>query len=141
MQYRYLLRDPDAVIRRLEKAKVPGRLAAALTRLTNPDAHLFEDPTIAAARAANHREVLRQSVGDYLRCELNLAAGPWGFDHRAVPAPVAIVSGQKDAGLGYAKIWAQELPMGRLVVVPGGHSAIFAPGVGRRVTEILCGRA
>jgi hypothetical protein len=47
------------------------------------------------------------------------------------------VSGAKDAGLGYARVWARELPQGRLVVVPGGHTGMLAPAVGRQITELL----
>lgn len=54
--------------------------------------------------------------------------------------PVCLVSGEKDAGLGYAQIWAQELPQGRLVTVPGGHMGMRAPAVARRVAELLAGR-
>jgi hypothetical protein len=69
-----------------------------------------------------------------------MASSPWGFDHRAVSVPVSLVSGEKDAGLPYAKVWAQELPEGRLVVVPGGHTGMLAPSVARRVVELLGGR-
>ena len=140
LSYAYLARNPDRVATRLEKAKPPGRFAAALARWTNPDAHLLDDPVTAAAWAANSAEVLRQPDSGYIATEVSLAAAPWGFDHRAVTVPVSLVSGEKDAGLGYAKIWAQELPHGRLVTVPGGHMGMLAPAVARRVAELLAGR-
>jgi pimeloyl-ACP methyl ester carboxylesterase len=140
MAYSFMKRKPDLVAKQAEKSATPGRFAAALTRRTNPDAHLLDDPVTAAARAANTAQVLRQRNNGYVASEVTLTTAPWGFDHRAVPVPVTLVSGEKDAGLGYAKVWAQELPHGRLVVVPGGHVGMFAPAVGRRIAELLCGR-
>lgn len=140
MTYSFLERKPDLVTKRAEKAATPGRFAAALARRANPDAHLLDDSVTAAAWAANTAEVLRQPSSGYVASEVALATAPWGFDHRAVPVPVTLVSGEKDAGLGYAKVWAPELPQGRLVVVPGGHRGMLAPAVARRVAELLCGR-
>lgn len=141
MSYAYLERRPDAVAQRLQTQTKPGRLAAALARWTNPDARLLEDPKTGAAWATNTAEVLRQPGSDYIVSEVTLATRPWGFDHRAVPVPVTLVSGEKDNGLGYARVWAKELPDGRLVLVPGGHTGMLAPAVARRVVELLAGSA
>lgn len=137
LSYLLLQRKPALVTRRLNHGSVPGRFVTALSRRADPDAHLLEDP----AWAANTTEVLRHSATGYLDAEVMLATTPWGFDHRAVPVPVILVSGEQDAGLGYAKVWAHELPQGRLVVVPGGHLGILAPTVARRVVELLRGGA
>jgi pimeloyl-ACP methyl ester carboxylesterase len=138
MQYSILERKPATLIRQVTKPQQPGRLAVALMRRTNPDAHLIlDDPTIAAAWEANNAEARRQDPRAFLEIELAQAASDWGFDHRAVPVRVKIVSGEKDAGLGYARIWADELPNGELVVVPGGHIGMLAPAVARRIVELL----
>ena len=139
MSYSFLARNPDRVSGRLAKATPPGRIAAALARRANPDSHLLKDSVTAAAWAANTTEVFRQPGSGYVASEITLATAPWGFDHRAVQVPVALVSGEKDAGLGYAKVWARELPQGRLVVVPGGHTGMLAHAVARRVAELLRG--
>lgn len=141
MSYTYLERKPEAVAERLAKAAKPGRLAVALARRTNPDVRLLEDPDTGAAWATNTAEVLRQPSSGYIASEVSLATKPWDFDHRAVPVPVTLISGEKDAGIGYAKVWAQELPNGRLVVVPGGHMGMLAPAVARRIVELLAGSA
>lgn len=118
----------------------PGHFKTFLARRLNPDAHLLETPVIAAAHAANIAEALRQPRNGHLQTEIAHCTAPWGFDHRAVPVPTVIVSGEKDAGLDYARIWAQELPQGRLVVVPGGHGGMPAPSVARRLAELLAGQ-
>jgi pimeloyl-ACP methyl ester carboxylesterase len=141
LSYVYLQRRSESVVKRLMKPATPGRFAAALARRTNPDAHLLDDPVTAAAWASNTAEVLRQPSSGYLASEIALAPSPWGFDHRAVPVPVTLVTGEKDGGFGYAKVWAKELPQGRLVVVPGGHTGMLAPSVARRVVELLGGRS
>jgi pimeloyl-ACP methyl ester carboxylesterase len=116
-----------------------GRLARALTRLANPDAHLFTDPVTANQLAAAVGELSRQPDSDYLHQELALAVGDWGFDHRAVTAPVFLVCGEKDSGLGYSRVWAQELPHGQLRLVPGGHMSMFSPQFARTVVQLLGG--
>jgi len=137
LSYAYMLRKADRIDDML--AKKPGRIAAAIARRANPDAHLLEDATIAAAHAATIAEALRQPRNGYLQTELRHTSSPWGFDHRAVAVPVSVVSGAKDAGLDYAKVWAQEVPQGRLVVVAGGHNGMAAPVVSRRLVELLAG--
>jgi pimeloyl-ACP methyl ester carboxylesterase len=117
----------------------PGRIATFWATRTNPDVHLLEDPRVVAAHEANVAEALRQPRNGYLQTEIRHCSSPWGFDHRAVSVPVAVVSGEKDGGLGYAKVWASELPQGRLVVVPGGHGGMPAPAVSRRLVELLAG--
>jgi pimeloyl-ACP methyl ester carboxylesterase len=139
LSYAYLLRRADKLDDMLAKKR--GRVSTALARRTNPDAHLLEDPEILAAHAANVAESLRQTRNGYLQTEIRLTSGPWGFDHRAVTVPVTIVSGEKDAGLSYAKVWAQELPQGRLVTVPGGHGGMPAPAVSSRLAAVLAGQA
>lgn len=119
--------------------KKRGRLATALAHRTNPDAHLFADPAVAAAHAATIAEALRQPRNGYLQTEIAHCTSPWGFDHRAVTVPVAVVSGERDGGLGYARVWATELLHGRLVTVPGGHGGMPAPLVSRRLVELLAG--
>jgi len=136
--YTFMQRKIDKLDDMLTKKR--GRIATFLARRANPDAHLLQDPTIAAAHAATIAEALRQPRNGYLQQEIAHCSSPWGFDHRAVAVPVAVVSGEKDAGLGYAKVWAQELPNGRLVVVPGGHGGMPAPAVSRRLAELLAGR-
>ena len=140
VSYRFIGRQTDRIASYLTREKAPGRLSAAVNRRTNPDAHLADDPAVAAASAATMAEVLRQPVRDYLQTEVAHCVGPWGFDHRAVTVPVSLVSGEKDGGLDYARVWAQELPDGRLVVVPGGHGGMAAPGVSRRLVELLAGQ-
>lgn len=140
MAYAYLARRPELVAKQAVRSATPGRLAAALARRTNVDAHLFDHPGTAAAWAANTAEAQRQPASGCLVTEVTLGTAPWGFDHRAVPVPVIVVSGERDGGLDYAKVWADELPQGRLVVVPGGHSGMVAPGVARRIAELLVGR-
>ena len=137
LQYAFMVRRAD----RLDDLmiKPPGRFAAFVNKRANPDAHLLDDPVIAAAHTANVAEALRQPRNGYLQQEIAHCTQPWGFDHRAVSVPVAVVSGEKDAGLPYAKVWAQELPHGRLVVVPGGHGGMAAPQVSRRLVELLAG--
>ena len=120
--------------------KKRGRIANALARRTNPDAHLLDDPAIASAHATTIAEALRQPRNGYLQQEVGHCTSPWGFDHRAVTVPVTVVSGEKDAGLGYAKVWARELSQGRLVTVAGGHGGMPAPAVARRLAELLAGR-
>ena len=120
--------------------KPPGRVAAFLAKRADHDAHLQLDPTIAAAHAANLAEAARQPRNGYLQTEVRHCTQPWGFDHRAVEVPVAVVSGAKDAGLRYARVWATELPDGRFVEVPGGHGGMAAPVVSRRLVELLAGR-
>ena len=137
MSYVFMQRRADKLDDMLTKR--PGRLATFLTKKTNPDVHLYADPVIAAAHEANIAEALRQPRNGYLQTEIRHCTGPWGFDHRAVSVPVAVVSGEKDAGLAYAKVWATELPQGRLVVVPGGHGGMAAPEVSRRLVELLAG--
>ena len=136
--YAFMQRKADKLDTMLTKKQ--SRIATAFARRSNPDAHLFEDPAIAAAHEANLAEALRQPKNGYLQTEISHCSSPWGFDHRAVTVPVFVVSGEKDAGLGYAKVWARELPRGRLVVVPGGHAGMPAPTVSRRLVELLCGR-
>jgi pimeloyl-ACP methyl ester carboxylesterase len=138
--YRFMARHPERLSRRVENAKPPGKLATALNRLTNPDARLFDDPATAAFWAANLEQARRQRGTGAITTELTLASTPWGFDHRAVSVPVVMVSGEKDAGLGYAKVWARELPQGQLVVVPGGHTGLLAPAVARRIAALLAGQ-
>jgi pimeloyl-ACP methyl ester carboxylesterase len=140
LSYAVMARRPETVTKQAIKSRQPGRLAKALSRRTNPDARLLDDPAVAKAWAANTAEVLRQPDSGYLSREIALAVAPWGFDHRAVSMPVALVSGEKDAGLGYAGVWARELPQGRLVVVPHGHVGMLDPAVARRLAELLAGR-
>ena len=135
--YALMLRRIDALDEMLTKKR--GRLMTTLARRTNPDAHLLDEPAHAAAHAANIAEALRQPRNGYLQTEIRHCTGPWGFDHRAVTVPVTIVSGEKDAGLGYARVWAEELPTGRLVLVPGGHGGMPAHAVSRRLVELLAG--
>lgn len=138
--YSVMARKPDLIVKQVAKGATPGRLATALARRTNPDARLLDDPATAAAWQANFAEVFRQPTSGYLKTETILAVAPWGFDHRAVRVPVSLVSGEQDLGLAYAKVWAQELPDGRLIVVPGGHTGLWAPAIARRIAELLCGR-
>jgi hypothetical protein len=138
LSYAFMLRRADRLDDMLTKR--PGRLMTELSRRTNPDVHLLSDPVIAAAHEATIAEALRQPRNGYLQTEIRHCTSPWGFDHRAIAAPVAIVSGEKDAGLSYAKVWATELPQGRLVTVPGGHGGMAAPVVSRRLVELLAGR-
>jgi pimeloyl-ACP methyl ester carboxylesterase len=140
LSYALMARKPEVVTKQAIKSRNPGRLAKALGRRTNPDVHLLDDPAVAAAWKANTAEVLRQPDSGYLSREITLAVAPWGFDHRAVSVPVALVSGEKDAGLGYAGVWARELPHGRLVVVPHGHVGMLDPAVAQRIVELLAGR-
>lgn len=137
VSYAFMQRRADKLDDMLTKE--PGRIATALARRTNPDAHLLSDPTTLAAHQANLAEALRQPRNGYLQQEIQHCTQPWGFDHRAVPVPVAVVSGEKDGGLGYARVWATELPQGRLVTVPGGHGGMPAPEVSRRLVELLAG--
>jgi pimeloyl-ACP methyl ester carboxylesterase len=138
LSYSVMARKVDRLDDMLTKKR--GRLTTALARRTDPDAHLLDDPAVAAAHATNLAEALRQPRNGYLQTEVRHCTGAWGFDHRAVPVPVVLVSGEKDAGLGYARVWARELPQGRLVVVPGGHGGMPAPAVSRRLAELLAGR-
>lgn len=138
LSYSYMQRKVDTIDDLLTKKR--GRIATALSRRSNPDAHLYDDPAIAAAHEANLAEAQRQPRSGYLQTEIRHCGSPWGFDHRAVTVPVCVVSGEKDAGLGYAQVWAQELPQGRLVTVPGGHGGMPAPAVSRRLVELLAGR-
>ncbi|WP_369211284.1 alpha/beta fold hydrolase [Streptomyces flavofungini] len=140
LAYALMKRNPELAVKGAARTASPGRFTAALVRFTSPDSPWLEDPVRAAAWAANTAEVGRQPDNGYLTLECTQATAPWGFDHRAVSQPVALVSGHKDSGLGYARVWARELPQGRLVVLPGGHTNILAPTVARRVVELLCGR-
>ena len=135
LSYRFLARRAE----RLEDTllRPPGPALRAFTRLFNRDAHLLEDPEVAAAHAANLAEAGRQAGGGQLRNEIAHSTNPWGFDHRAVPVPVVLVSGEHDAGLPYARRWVEELPNGRLVTVSGGHAGMAAPAVSRRLVELL----
>jgi pimeloyl-ACP methyl ester carboxylesterase len=137
LSYAFMTRKGDRLDDLVTRKR--GRLVTALARRTNPDAHLLEDPTIAAAHLATLAEAQRQPGNGYLQTEIALCSSPWGFDHRAVTVPVCVVSGEKDAGLGYARVWAAELPQGRLVTVPGGHGGMAAPVVSRRLAELLAG--
>jgi len=138
LSYAFMLRKVDRLDDLMVKER--GRLATALARRANPDSHLFADPSIAAAHRATIAEALRQPRNGYLQQEIRHCTGPWGFDHRAVAVPTAVVTGEKDAGLGYARVWASELPQGRLVVVPGGHGGMPDPAVSRRLVELLAGQ-
>ena len=138
LAYAYMARNSDKIDDIVTKKR--GRLLTALARRTNPDLHLLDDPVILAAHEANQAEVSRQPESGYLKTEILHCTQPWGFDHRAVSVPVTIVSGVKDAGLSYAKVWANELPQGRLVTVPGGHGGMPAPAVSQRLAELLAGR-
>lgn len=138
MSYAFLARRAEKLDDMLTKK--PGRIATALAKRSNPDLHLFLDPTIVAAHEATIAEARRQPRNGYLQQEIAHCTQPWGFDHRAVPCPVAVVSGAKDAGLRYARVWASELPQGRFVEVPGGHGGMAAPEVSRRLVELLAGR-
>jgi pimeloyl-ACP methyl ester carboxylesterase len=137
LSYAYMLRKVDKIDDLLTKKR--GRIATAIARRTNPDAHLLADPVIAAAHASTLAEAVRQPWNGYLQTELRHCSSPWGFDHRAITVPVTLVSGEKDGGLDYATVWAQELPHGRLVTVPGGHGGMAAPAVSRRLVELLAG--
>ena len=137
LSYRLLARRVDKLDDLL--GKEPGAIVDFFAK-RSPDAHLLLDPTVAAAQAANKSEALRQPRNGYLQQEITHCTQPWGFDHRAVPCPVAVVSGAKDAGLRYAKAWAAELPQGRFVEVPGGHGGLPRPEVSRRLVELLAGR-
>lgn len=139
LAYTLMLKKPSRISDRLESGKQPGRFATWLTKRSNPDAWLWEDPQVAATMTASAAEVVRQRGSGYLLGELALMRAPWGFDHRAVPVPVSLVSGAKDAGLDYARVWARELPQGELVVLPGGHGNLPAPDVARRVVSCLRG--
>lgn len=138
LSYALMLRKADRLDDMLTKKR--GRIFTALARRTNPDAHLLSDPVILAAHHANLAEALRQPKNGYLQTEIRHCSLPWGFDHRVVAVPVTVVSGERDAGLGYAKVWAQELRQGRLVTVPGGHGGMPAPTVSCRLAELLAGR-
>ena len=140
MSYRYMKRSREKIVASLQAAKPPGRIGTVISRYTSPDARLYADPVVAGAWGANLEEARRQPDSGYLQAEIDLATSPWDFDHRAIPVPVTVMSGDQDAGLGYAKVWATELPQGRLVVVPGGHGNIVAPAVSRRIVEVLLGR-
>ena len=120
--------------------KPPSRITRFLSKRGNPDLHLLDDPVVAAAHERTLAEARRQPRNGYLQQEIQHCTEPWGFDHRAVSVPVTIVSGEQDAGLVYARIWATELPNGRLVTVPGGHGGMPAPAVSRRLVELLAGR-
>ena len=136
--YSYMLRNADKLDDLVTKKR--GRIATVLARRSNPDARLLDDPAIADAHEATLAEALRQPRNGYLQTEIAHSSSAWGFDHRAVAVPVSLVSGEKDAGLDYAKVWASELPQGRLVTVPGGHGGMPAPAVSRRLVELLAGR-
>jgi pimeloyl-ACP methyl ester carboxylesterase len=135
--YANLARDPEAVAARVAAAAEPDPAALEAARAHNPDAHLLDDPQTRAAWERNTAEVLRQPSKDYVVSEITLSTSPWGFDHRAVPHPVTLVSGELDAGLAYAKVWAQELPHSRLVTLPGGHMGMLAPAFARVVVAAL----
>ena len=137
LSYAFMQRRADKLDDMMTRQR--GRIATALARRADPDAHLLDDPAIAAAHQANVAEALRQPRNGYLQTEIRHCTSPWGFDHRAVPVPVWVVSGEKDAGLGYARVWARELPQGQLVVVPGGHGGMPAPSVARRLAALLAG--
>jgi pimeloyl-ACP methyl ester carboxylesterase len=139
LSYAFMQRRADKLDDMVTRPR--GRVLTAISRRSNPDTHLYSDPRIAAAQAANAAEASRQPRNGYLQTEIAHCTGPWGFDHRAVAVPVTVVSGVKDAGLGYAKVWADELPQGRLVTVPGGHGGMPAPVVSRRLVELLAGHA
>jgi len=137
LSYRLTVRRVDRLDDMMTKAH--GPIARRLASLANPDAQLYDQPDVAVAHAATLREAVRQPSNGNLQIEVRHLSQPWGFDHRAITVPVAIVSGARDAGLGYARAWAQELPQGRLVVVPGGHLAMPDPRVSRRLVELLAG--
>lgn len=136
LSYRVMVRKAPGLDEMM--GKDPGPVVRFFNRL-NPDAHLLADPEIARAHAASVAEARRQLGNGYLQTEIAHCTQPWGFDHRAVPVPVAVVSGAKDAGLRYAKVWATELPQGRFVEVPGGHGGMPAATVSRRLVELLAG--
>jgi len=138
LSYSFIQRNANKLDDMVVKKR--GRIATALARWGNPDVCLLDDPGIAAAHTATIAEAQRQPKNGYLQTEIRHCSSPWGFDHRAVTVPVTIVSGEQDGGLRYAKVWATELPQGRLVTVPGGHNGMPAPAVARRITELLCGR-
>jgi len=137
LSYRLLARRAERVDALLGASS--GRVVSLLTRYVNRDARLLDDPTIAAAHAANLAEAARQSPSGHLRTEIRHSTDPWGFDHRSVTVPVVLVSGEHDAGLTYARQWVTELPQARLVTVPGGHGGMPAPEVSRRLVELLAG--
>ena len=82
-------------------------------------------------------EALRQPDSGYLAQEIRLATSAWGFDHCAVAQPVAIFSGDRDAGYAYACVWARRLPAGRLQVFPGGHGDFEAPATLERIVAAM----
>lgn len=137
MSYAYMTRSPEKIAAKVRNPKPQGRLMKAFVRKANPDAVLLEDPATAAAWQLNTAEAMSQPAEDYLIPELVMTMKPWGFDHRAITVPVRMVSGELDAGLDYAKIWAAELPHGELVIVPRGHTGILDPAVARRIVEVL----
>jgi pimeloyl-ACP methyl ester carboxylesterase len=139
LAYGFMVRRADKLDDMLTKR--PGRLQTYLAKRSNPDVHLLEDPAVLAAHEANIAEARRQPRNGYLQTEIRHCTQPWGFDHRAVRVPVAVVSGAKDGGRRYARVWAGELPQGRFVEVPGGHGGMPAPVVSRRLVELLAGRA
>jgi pimeloyl-ACP methyl ester carboxylesterase len=83
------------------------------------------------------REALRQPDSGYIAQEIRLASRDWGFDHLAVSQPVEIFSGERDAGHGYAPIWAQRLPAGRLHVIAGGHGDFSAPAAVEKIVAAM----
>lgn len=135
-RYGLLAKKPELVTR-AAAGKEPGALMRFAMRRLDPDAALMQEPTHAERVKANRAELQRQPDAGYLVNEVKLALGRWGFDHRAVPVPVVLFSGEKDAGLAYAKIWADELPDGTLETFPGGHLGLFRPENTRRVVASL----
>jgi pimeloyl-ACP methyl ester carboxylesterase len=139
MSYAYMGRKADSIVERLATRHKPGRIATLLNKLSNPDVRLMDDPAVAAIASRIAAELTAQDVREYLTRELELCMGRWGFDHRAVSVPVTLVSGEKDAGLDYARVWVTELPDARLVVVPGGHGGMPGKVASRRIVEALAG--
>ena len=88
------------------------------------------EPEVVALVEANLDSVSWQTI----QRELELATRPWGFDHRAVPCPVVIFSGESDLSLYYADTWARELRNGRSARLTGGHIPV-APASRRLIVS------
>ena len=139
LAYDFVSKHPERATRGLTSPQSPGVLLRLMERLKNPDAEVMAQPGAVALTTALRKEAACQPDRTGLLDEIRLGPGGWGFDHRAVTVPVSFLIGEKDTSLGYVRVWATELPKGRLVLAPGGHSNLFAAAVARTACELLRG--
>ena len=125
--------DPDSALATLEQmlAPITADPAAGLGMIGGgpADEAALADGDLRADLETMLSEAFAQGSAGLAADLMSYTLTAWGFDPRAVGAPVRCWYGDADPGVGpaHGKWWAEQVPDGRLTVVPDAGHLLVRP--------------